>query len=92
MLILFINTAYLHVLPTIQPISDRTLDKSKIPFMIICLNQVENVKIKGQIVVNMDNKCAKHHTHHGPKKIVKNIVDFVEEVKVQNNFYIKKNI
>lgn len=49
--------------------------------MIICLNQVENVKIKGQIVVNMDNKCAKHHTHHGPKKIVKNIVDFVEEVK-----------
>lgn len=64
----------------------------KLPFMIICLNQVENVKIKGQIVVNMDNKCAKHHTHHGPKKIVKNIVDFVEEVKVQNNFYIKKNI
>lgn len=58
--------------------------------MIICLNQVENVKIKGQIVVNMDNKCAKHHTHHGLKKIVKNIVDFVEEVKVQNNFYIKK--
>lgn len=58
--------------------------------MITCLNQVENVKIKGQIVVNMDNKCAKHHTHHGPKKIVKNIVDFVEEVKVQNNFYIKK--
>lgn len=64
----------------------------KLPFMIICLNQVENVKIKGQIVVNMDNKCAKHHTHHGPKKIVKNIVDFVEEVKVQNNFYIKKKI
>lgn len=64
----------------------------KLLVMIICLNQVENVKIKGQIVVNMDNKCAKHHTHHGPKKIVKNIVDFVEEVKVQNNFYIKKNI
>lgn len=62
----------------------------KLLVMIICLNQVENVKIKGQIVVNMDNKCAKHHTHHGPKKIVKNIVDFVEEVKVQNNFYIKK--
>lgn len=64
----------------------------KLLVMIICLNQVENVKIKGQIVVNMDSKCAKHHTHHGPKKIVKNIVDFVEEVKVQNNFYIKKNI
>lgn len=64
----------------------------KLLVMIICLNQVENVKIKGQIVVNMDNKCAKHHTHHGPKKIVKNIVDFVEEVKVQTNFYIKKNI
>lgn len=62
----------------------------KLLVMIICLNQVENVKIKGQIVVNMDNKCAKHHTHHGPKKIVKNIVDFVEEVKVQNNFYIRK--
>lgn len=62
----------------------------KLLVMIICLNQVENVKIKGQIVVNMDNKCAKHHTHHGPKKNVKNIVDFVEEVKVQNNFYIKK--
>lgn len=40
----------------------------KLLVMIICLNQVENVKIKGQIVVNMDNKCAKHHTHHGPKK------------------------
>lgn len=64
----------------------------KLLVMIICLNQVENVKIKGQIVVNMDNKCAKHHTHHGPKKIVKNIVDFVGEVKVQNNIYIKKNI
>lgn len=62
----------------------------KLLVMIICLNQVENVKIKGQIVVNMDSKCAKHHTHHGPKNIVKNIVDFVEEVKVQNNFYIKK--
>lgn len=51
--------------------------------MIMCLNQVENVKIKGQIVMNMDNKCVKHHTHHGQRKIVKNIVDFVEEVKIQ---------
>lgn len=50
--------------------------------MIICFNQVENVKIKGQIVVNMDNKCVKYYIYYGLKKIVKNIVDFVDKVKV----------